>query len=87
MKKQPEITIGQKPDAPIATEILAKAIVDVAAGMKRILNGPLGENTIILLIQDAAGGRGAISQDDVKRVLRSAARLEELYVRKSKKSR
>lgn len=39
---------------------------------------------LVLLIQDACGGRGKISQEDIKLVLRSTTRLEELYVRKPK---
>lgn len=79
--------IKQNEEKPIATEILAEAIVTVAAGMRRMLNGPLGQNALVLLVQDACGGRGAISQEDVKKVLHGAARLEELYVRQPKKRR
>lgn len=80
-------TIKQNDDAPVPTEILADAIVTVSRGMQKIMNGTLGENALVLLVQDAAGGRGRISQEDVKLVLRNAARLEELYVRKPKAKR
>lgn len=87
MKKKSDITIVHKPDAPIATEILAKHIAEVSRGMKRIMNGPLGHNALVLLLQDACGGRGAIAQADINLVLKNLPRLEELYIRAPKKKR
>lgn len=81
------VTIKQNEEQPVATEILAEAIVTVSRAMKKVLAGPLADNALILLIQDAAGGRNRISQDDVRLVLRNAARLEELFVRQPKKKR
>lgn len=81
------MTIKHNEAMSVPTEILADSIVTVAQGMRRLLNGALGENALILLVQDAAGGRNAISQEDVKKVLRSAARLDELYIRKPKAKR
>lgn len=82
-RKQADPTIKHDDDEPIAAEILAASIVAVSRGMKRLLEGPLMENAIVLLIQDGAGGRGRVSQEDIRTVLKTAARLEELYVRKT----
>lgn len=82
MKKP--VTIKQNPDAPVATDILAEAIVNVSRGMTKLLKGPLNESAVVILIQETCGGRSAISREDVKRVLHAAADLEHNYVRKPK---
>ncbi len=87
MKKASRVVVKNNVDNPVAQEVLAEAIATVARGAKVLLGGSLNERAILLLIQDAAGGRGKISLEDVKLVLRSAAQLEALYVTPKKTKR
>lgn len=42
-----------EPETP--TEVLAEAIVSIAAGMKKLVSGRLKERTLYMLIADIAG--------------------------------
>ena len=41
----------------VAPEILAQAISEIADGVKKLLNGPLRHDTLVLLIQNSCPGR------------------------------
>lgn len=85
MRKATDVVVKNDIADPVAQEILAQSIVVVSKGMKALLGGSLNERAIVLLIQDAAGGRGTISQEDIRKVLRAAAQLEETYIKPKKK--
>jgi hypothetical protein len=78
--KQPE-----PPAEPIATEIIATSIVEISAAMKKIRDGRLNDRAIILLIQEACGGRNAIAKETVNTVLDAIENLEATYTKKSAK--
>lgn len=70
------------PETP--TEIMADAIVTISAGVKKLRTGRLNDDALILLIQNACGGRGRISRQDIKLVLSSIEQLSALYIRKGR---
>jgi hypothetical protein len=73
----PNPVIKQDPEAEVAPEILAQAIVDVAAAAKKLLASRLSKRAIILLIHDHSG----VPKREIERVLDSAASLT-YYVKK-----
>jgi hypothetical protein len=83
--KSKSIIVKQIEEAPVAAEILAESIVTISKGVKKLMAGPLADDALVLLIQEAAGGRGKVSQGDVRLVLKSIGKLEELYVRRKVK--
>ncbi len=80
MKK---VTVVQKPEAEVPTEVLAQAIIDIAAGMKKLRSGRLNDRALILLIQSAVGSvPSPVSQRDIRAVLDAIQSLEAIYIRK-----
>lgn len=73
--KKPKVRVIQDPEAPIAIEILAKAIVDVSAAAKKMMKSGLTEEAIVLLIHDESG----VGKPDIRRVLRSIPELAAKY--------
>ena len=62
-----------KPDeqAPIAAEIIAKAIIDISEAMKRFSTSGLKRNAIVVLIHDRSG----IGKRDIEVVLNNLEAL------------
>lgn len=60
-------------------EATAQAIIDISAGISKLLNGKLKKRAIILLIQDAASVR--ISQDQIAKVLDAIASLDKTFLK------
>ncbi len=75
------VAVKQIEGAEVPIAILAQSIVDISRGMKGLLTGPLNERALLLLIQDAAGGKSHVSLQVVKSVLGAVSDLERLYVR------
>ncbi len=69
----------------VATEVMADAIVSLSDAVKKLLDGPLNRRAVVVLIQDAMGGRNAVSRDGIEAVLDSAASLKEKYLVKGYK--
>jgi hypothetical protein len=82
MKKQ-DISIINQED--VSTEVLADAIVSLSENVERLLKGPLNEKALVILIQDAMGGRAVISKDMISSVLHNTAALKDIYVVKGKR--
>jgi hypothetical protein len=73
-KPKPVIELGDTdPD------LLASAIVDVAAGAKKLLGSRLSRRAILILIQDKAVGKHSLA--DIEAILNAAADLGS-YVRR-----
>lgn len=70
--------VGQEDVAP---EVLASAIVEVAAATRKLLAGPLNERAIIVLLKDSCGPTMPIAH--IKMVLNHAANLDQRYLKKS----
>lgn len=77
--KKPKITLKQNKDEPIATEIIAQSIVDIAEGMRMVFNGRLNRRGIRVLLKDASG----VSMSEIDRVLDALEGLKASYVRKT----
>jgi hypothetical protein len=62
-------TVKKDPVNPEPTEIIAKAIIEVASAFQKINKGPLSQRAIILLLQDSMPPDRRVSQKDIKLVL------------------
>lgn len=86
MAKKPNakpVQVKQVEGAEVATEVLASAIVEISAGMKKLRAGSLNEHALVLLIHSACGRR--IPQHDISKVLDGIESLERQFVRKRAK--
>lgn len=63
------------PEAPVAAEVLESAVVDVAAGVRKLMSSRFTKRAIILLIQDAAGA-AAVTKSQVEAVIDAVADLD-----------
>lgn len=80
MSKKQELTEEQK-RAQEFVEAAAQAIIDISRGIHALLDGKLKKRAIVLLIQEAAGGRGAISQEQVSKILDAIAALDKTFLK------
>ncbi len=83
MSRAKAATVAPKPVIELgdtAPKLLAAAIVDVAAGAKKLLASGLTKDALVVLIQHKCGGSGVVSRGDILRVLEAAADLGS-YVR------
>lgn len=77
-------------DQPVDTEVLAEAIVAIAAGMRKLMQTRLSERTLCMLIADATPRIGRtnppryVSAKEVKAVLQGLADLEKVHLKKVK---
>lgn len=60
---------------PEADEVIARSIIEISDGMKKILSGSLKLRTIVILIAHET----KLPQREVQRVLEAAADLKRLY--------
>lgn len=72
-----QVTILRNEKEPESLELVAQAILDIDAAFKRIVNGPIKQHVIVLLLSHET----KISQRDVKKVLDAAARLRNTILR------
>lgn len=79
MAKKPETEEEKKGREFV--EATAQAIIDLADGMKTLLGGRLRRNAIIILLQEAVGGRGKMSREDVDLLLKAIENLGKTYVK------
>lgn len=86
-----KISIKQA-DKEVPTEILADAIVSIAAGIRKLRSGRLNDRALFLLIQDAApntssryGRQQPLSMKDIRAVFEGIDSLEATYLRRSTK--
>jgi hypothetical protein len=49
------VQVVQDPEQPVATEILAKSIVEIDRHMKAVLNAGLKRETLVALLHDSSG--------------------------------
>lgn len=95
MSKKREVTVTVKQDeaAPVAVEVLAASIQSISDGVKKLLAGPLKEETLLLLIQDAAprvhgplGRSATVSKKEIKAVLDGIAGLAAAHIKRKPQS-
>ena len=78
MAKKPVEVIGMDEVAP---EVLASALVDIAASAKKLLSGPLRRSTIILLIQHGCPSTHRPSRSVIDDVVYSIENLGTKWVK------
>lgn len=76
MTKQTKVV--QSEGVGIPTEVIAKSIRDIAAGIKQIRAGALNDKALVMLIQHASG----VNQREVKNVLWALDNLAAQYLKK-----
>lgn len=75
MKK---VVIKQSPEKEVPVEVMAQAVVDLSRAAKRLLNGPLKRDAIIVLIKDKTN----LTKGVIAAVLDQLEDLERTWVRK-----
>lgn len=75
----PKTKIIQDEDGePIGVEIIAAAIVELSAGMKRIESSRLTRRAIVTLLHDSTRG---LTRNDIETVLNALDGLERTYLK------
>lgn len=80
MEQKPEIV--KDATNPQPDQIIAKSIIDLAAGMDKLLKGPLKRDAIVLLLQHKCG----LGRNDIKKVLDAIPLLKD-FVRQPENKR
>jgi len=75
------ISIKKSEDTPESVELLAQSVVQVAEGMQKVLNSPLSQRALIVLLQDGIGAT-KITKSQIKLVIEALPRLKAWYVKK-----
>lgn len=83
MKK---LIVKQNEEKPVPVEVLAESIKNISAGVKKLLEGPLNERALLLLIQNAAPSIGSypsrkVTNTEVRAVLEGIESLERVYIK------
>lgn len=85
-----KVIVKQVEGAEVPTEIVAQAIVDISAGIKKLLAGKLTEDAVVLLIQHAAPNQKKYRhatgvpypQKTIRAVLQGMASLEKTFLKR-----
>ena len=78
--KPVELTEEEK-KAKEFVESAAQAIIDISKSIHALLNGKLNKRAIVLLIQEAAGGRSAYSKVQIEQILDCIAKLDKSFLK------
>lgn len=62
-------------------EATAQAIITLASGVRKVLNGQLKKEAVVLLVQAACGGSQRISKEMVEKVLTAAGSLDKTFLK------
>lgn len=65
---------------PESVELLAQSVVLVAEGFQKVLNSPLKERALIVLLHDGIG-TAKITKAQIKLVLEALPRLKAWYIK------
>ena len=74
----PTVTVKQNPEAPVATEVIAAAVEEIAAGMRRMRAGRLNDRALVLLLHHSTG----VPQCVIRQVIAGLEGLEVQYLKK-----
>lgn len=91
-KAKQEVIVKQDQEKPIPVEVLAESIKAISDGVRRLRAGPLNEDALLLLIQDATPAvtygykRIKLSSRHIKAVLNGMESLERAYLKPRPKS-
>lgn len=89
MKESP-VKIVQSADKPVPVEVLAESIVAISDGIKKLLAGPIAEDTLVLLIQHAAPTIGSrynrtnLGTREIRATLRGIEALAKVHLKPKK---
>ena len=75
------VSIKQNPEQPIAAEIIAQAIVQIADGMRQLNATRLSRKAVVALIQD----QSKLSKKTIEIVLNNLADLEHDWLKPASK--
>lgn len=73
-----KIVVTQDVDAPVATQILAKSIVDIDKHFKAVLTAGLKRETLVALLHDSSG----VAKGTIRIVLNNLETLKEQWCSK-----
>jgi hypothetical protein len=74
------IKIKKNDEAPESVELLAQSIISVAEGFQRVLNSPLTQRALVVLLHDGIGTT-KISKSQIKLVIEALPRLKAWYIK------
>lgn len=74
------IKIKKNEENPESVELLAQSILQVAEGFQRVLNSPLRERGLIVLLHDGIG-TAKITKAQIKLVIEALPRLKGWYLK------
>lgn len=77
-RKVPNLKVTQDPEKPVAPEVIATSIRDIAEGTRRLMASELNERAVLILLAHSSG----IRQSDIQRVLNAMQALDKTYLRK-----
>lgn len=77
------IRIKKNEEAPESAELLAASVIQVADGFNKILNSPLKQRAIEVLLQDCIG-QTKIGRTQIRLVLEALPRLKAWYIKPQK---
>lgn len=77
MATKKSVKVVQDDEKPVSKEVLAQAIVDIAAAGKRLAAAKLNRKAVVLLLAHSSG----VNRTEVGLVLDSIADLEREYLR------
>ena len=75
------IKIKKDEETPESVELLASSVIQVAEGFQKVLNSPLTERALIVLLHDGIGTQ-KITKSQIKLVLEALPRLKGWYIKK-----
>ncbi len=69
------VNVKQDPAAPIAKDVLAKAIIDISTAAQALQRGGLNQRAVVVLLHDSTN----VPMRDIKYVLNGLAQLRKDY--------
>lgn len=76
-KQQPKVTVGFNPVNPEPVEVLARSIIEIAAGMKVLDESKLTRKAIIVLIQARTG----LTKRQIADVLDNLQQIDQIWLK------
>jgi hypothetical protein len=72
------ITIKRNEDQPESMELVAKAVLDIDAGFKRMMNSGVSRDLIVLLLHDMT----KVGKPHIRAILSAAPKIADTYIKK-----
>lgn len=71
------ITVKVNEENPEPVELIAKSIIELSDGYRKIMSGHLKRHALVVLLKDATG----ISQRDIIKILEAVSDLKNMYTK------